>query len=110
MRRPMPCRLATGTNMLGWRCLPAPRRFGPVVVEVRSAPSRERKSDLGQHGGLPMGDLITVTSDTADKLPPDLPRMVRLALGYGAKLQRGTLDVTLPDRRTVRLRRRGARR
>src|SRR5215475_6798773 len=60
-------------------------------------------SDLGQHGGLPMGDLIEVTSDTVDKLPPDLPRLVRLALGYGARLQRGTLDVTLPDGRTVRL-------
>ena len=44
-----------------------------------------------------MGDLITVSSDTVDKLPPDLPRMVRLALGYGARLQRGTLDVRLPD-------------
>ena len=29
--------------------------------------------------------------------------MVRLALGFGSKLQRGTLDVTLPDGRTVRL-------
>ena len=60
-------------------------------------------SDLGQHGGLPMGDLIAVTSDTVDKLLPDLPRLVRLALGYGSRLQRGMLDVTLPDGRTVRL-------
>src|SRR5919206_3000260 len=104
MRRPPPCRLAKGTNMLGWRCLPAPRRFGPVGIEANSVPSRGRKSDLGQHGGLPMGDLIEVKSDTVDKLPADLPRMVRLALGYGSKLQRGTLDVTLPDGRTVRLR------
>ncbi len=50
-----------------------------------------------------MPALITVTSDTVDGLLPDLPRMVRLALGYGSRLQRGTLDVTLPDGRTVRL-------
>jgi cyclopropane-fatty-acyl-phospholipid synthase len=52
---------------------------------------------------LPMPELISVTSDTVDELLPDLPRMVRLALGYGSKLQRGTLDVTLPDGRSVRL-------
>src|SRR5256886_1641080 len=50
-----------------------------------------------------MPALITVTSDTVDGLLPDLPRMVRLALGYGSRLQRGTLDVTLPDGRRVRL-------
>ena len=50
-----------------------------------------------------MGALITVTSDSVDELLPGLPRMVRMALGYGARLQRGTLDVTLPDGRTVRL-------
>jgi cyclopropane-fatty-acyl-phospholipid synthase len=50
-----------------------------------------------------MPELITITSDTVDNLLPDLPRMVRLALGYGSKLQRGTLDVTLPDGRRVRL-------
>jgi cyclopropane-fatty-acyl-phospholipid synthase len=50
-----------------------------------------------------MPELITVTSDTVDNLLPDLPRMVRLTLGYGSKLQRGTLDLTLPDGRTVRL-------
>ena len=60
-------------------------------------------SDLGQHSGLPMGDLIEVTVDTVHAQLPDLPRMVRLALGYGSKLQRGTLDVTLPDGRTIRL-------
>ena len=50
-----------------------------------------------------MPELIAISSDTVDQLLPDLPRMVRLALGYGSKLQRGTLDVTLPDGRTVRL-------
>src|SRR5436853_7445635 len=53
--------------------------------------------------GAPMAELISVTSDTVDALLPDLPRMVRLALGFGSKLRRGILDVILPDGRTVRL-------
>jgi cyclopropane-fatty-acyl-phospholipid synthase len=53
--------------------------------------------------GFAMPEPIAVTSDTVDTVLPDLPRLVRLALGYGSKLQRGTLDVTLPDGRTVRL-------
>src|SRR5258708_31680640 len=52
---------------------------------------------------LPMPKLISVTSDTVDALLPDLPRMVRLALGFSSKLRRGILDVVLPDGRTVRL-------
>ena len=52
---------------------------------------------------LLMPKLISVTSDTVDALLPDLPRMVRLALGFGSKLRRGILDVILPDGRTVRL-------
>ena len=51
--------------------------------------------------GSPMPELISVTPDTVDALLPDLPRLVRLALGFGSKLQHGTLDVTLPDGRTV---------
>jgi cyclopropane-fatty-acyl-phospholipid synthase len=89
--------------MLDRNHLPAPRRFGPVGIEASSAPVIERMSDLGQHGGLPMGDLIEVTLETVDELLPGVPRMARLALGYGSRLQRGTLDVTLPDGRTVRL-------
>jgi cyclopropane-fatty-acyl-phospholipid synthase len=89
--------------MLGLHYLPAPRRFGPVGIEVSSVPVTARMSDLGQHGGLPMGDLIEVKLETVDKLLPGVPRMARLALGYGSRLQRGTLDVTLPDGRTVRL-------
>ena len=50
-----------------------------------------------------MPEVIAITSDTVDRLLPDLPRMVRLAFGYGSKLQRGTLEVMLPDGRTVRL-------
>jgi cyclopropane-fatty-acyl-phospholipid synthase len=50
-----------------------------------------------------MPELIAISSDTVDQRLPDLPRMVRLALGHGSKLQRGTLDVTLPDGRMVRL-------
>src|SRR3981081_1869302 len=52
---------------------------------------------------LPMPDLISVTSDNVDEVLPDLPRVVRLALGFGSKLRRGILDVTLPDGRMIRL-------
>src|ERR1700724_1792108 len=50
-----------------------------------------------------MPDLILVTSDNVDAVLPDLPRLVRLALGFGSRLRRGTLDVTLPDGRRIRL-------
>ena len=49
-----------------------------------------------------MPDVILVTPESVETMFPDLPRMVRMALGFGAKLRRGTLDVTLPDGRTVR--------
>jgi len=52
---------------------------------------------------LPMPNLISVTPDNVDKVLADLPRLVRLALGFGSKLRRGTLDVTLPDGRSIRL-------
>ncbi|MDB5617423.1 cyclopropane-fatty-acyl-phospholipid synthase family protein [Tardiphaga sp.] len=47
--------------------------------------------------------LILLTPENVDSQLSDLPRIVRLALGFGSKLRRGTLDVTLPDRRQVRL-------
>src|SRR5215216_8123556 len=50
-----------------------------------------------------MPELISVTSETVDAKFPELPRLVRLALGFGSQLQRGTLDVTLADGRMVRL-------
>jgi cyclopropane-fatty-acyl-phospholipid synthase len=50
-----------------------------------------------------MPEVIPITSDTADRLPAGLPRMFRLALGYGAKLRYGSLEVTLPDGRVVKL-------
>ncbi|ABD88104.1 class I SAM-dependent methyltransferase [Rhodopseudomonas palustris] len=50
-----------------------------------------------------MSELIVLTPENVDNELSDLPRMVRLAFGFGAKLRRGTLDVTLPDGRTVRL-------
>src|SRR4030081_315450 len=46
---------------------------------------------------------ISVTPDNVDTLLPDLPRMVRRALGSGSKLPRGILDGTLPDGRILRL-------
>jgi cyclopropane-fatty-acyl-phospholipid synthase len=50
-----------------------------------------------------MSELISVTLETVDATFPELPRLVRLALGFGSKLQHGTLDVTLADGRMVRL-------
>jgi cyclopropane-fatty-acyl-phospholipid synthase len=50
-----------------------------------------------------MPEVIPITSDTVDRLPANLPRMVRLALGYGARLRYGSLEVTLPDGRAVKL-------
>ena len=50
-----------------------------------------------------MSDVISVTPDNLDTRLSDLPRLVRLALGFGSRLRRGTLDVTLPDGRVVRL-------
>jgi cyclopropane-fatty-acyl-phospholipid synthase len=47
--------------------------------------------------------VISVTSETVDFLLPELPRLVRVALGFGSKLRHGSLEVTLPDGRTVRL-------
>jgi cyclopropane-fatty-acyl-phospholipid synthase len=48
-------------------------------------------------------ELISVTSETVDFVLPELPRLVRVALGFGSKLRHGSLEVTLPDGRTVRL-------
>jgi cyclopropane-fatty-acyl-phospholipid synthase len=53
--------------------------------------------------GTAMSDVICVTPDTVDSVLADLPRLPRLAIGFGSRLRRGTLDVTLPDGRTVRL-------
>ena len=50
-----------------------------------------------------MSGLISVTSETVDATFPELPRLVRIALGFGSRLQHGTLDVTLVDGRVVRL-------
>src|SRR5476651_554119 len=48
-------------------------------------------------------DLISVTPANVETVLADLPRLVRLAFGFGSRLRRGTLDDTLPDGRTVRL-------
>jgi len=47
--------------------------------------------------------LIVLTPENVDARLSDLPRIVRLAFGFGSRLRRGTLDVTLPDGRQVRL-------
>src|SRR6201991_1283799 len=53
--------------------------------------------------GSSMSDLIALTPENVDKELSDLPRLVRLAFGFGSKLRQATLDVTLPDGRKVRL-------
>jgi cyclopropane-fatty-acyl-phospholipid synthase len=50
-----------------------------------------------------MSELISVTSETVDAVLPELPRVVRLTLGFVTHLRHGMLDMTLPDGRTVRL-------
>src|SRR5690242_15260686 len=52
--------------------------------------------------GPAMPNIISVTPDNIETELAGLPRLVRLALGFGARLRRGTLDVTLPDGRVVR--------
>jgi len=49
-----------------------------------------------------MGEVISVMPETVQTVLADLPRVARLALGFAAKLRRGTLDVTLLDGRVVR--------
>src|SRR3954449_5034669 len=58
-------------------------------------------SELMSSGRVP--EPIALTPDNVDTAFPDLPRVVRLALGFGSRLRRGTLDVTLPDGRSIRL-------
>ena len=49
-----------------------------------------------------MSDLMTLTPDNVEAILPDVPRLVRLALTFAARLRRGTLDIALPDGRVVR--------
>ncbi|MGP8123374.1 MAG: class I SAM-dependent methyltransferase [Xanthobacteraceae bacterium] len=50
-----------------------------------------------------MSEPVVLTPENIGNALPDLPRLTRLAFGYAARLRRGTLDVTLPGGRTVRL-------
>jgi cyclopropane-fatty-acyl-phospholipid synthase len=50
-----------------------------------------------------MADIIPVSPDNIDSVLADLPRLARLALGFAARLRRGTLDITLLDGRVVRM-------
>jgi cyclopropane-fatty-acyl-phospholipid synthase len=50
-----------------------------------------------------MPDIISVTPDNQHEKLAGLPRLVRLALGFAARLRRGSLDITLPDGRTLRM-------
>jgi len=42
-----------------------------------------------------MSAMISVNPDNVETVLSDLPRRVRLAFGFGSRLRRGTLDVTL---------------
>ena len=53
--------------------------------------------------GLYMSALISCDPGNVETVLGDLPRVVRLALGFASRLRRGTLDVTLPDGRTLRM-------
>src|SRR5882757_9868842 len=88
-------RLRKPTIILRRRCPPAANsEAGQLTIYVQGK--------LLFDGSL-MPELISVTSETVDAVFPELPRLVRLALGFGSKLQHGTLDVTLADGRMVRL-------
>ncbi len=45
---------------------------------------------------------IVLTPDNVEAALPDVPKLVRFALSLASRLRRGTLDVTLPDGRTMR--------
>jgi cyclopropane-fatty-acyl-phospholipid synthase len=50
-----------------------------------------------------MPDVISVTPDNLHEKLAGLPRLARLALGFAARIKRGTLDITLPDGRILRM-------
>jgi cyclopropane-fatty-acyl-phospholipid synthase len=49
-----------------------------------------------------MSAVIQIDQDNVNEVAADLPKLIRLALNFVARLRRGTLDVTLPDGRTLR--------
>jgi len=50
-----------------------------------------------------MPEVISVTPDNQHEKLAGLPRLVQLALGFAARIKRGTLDITLPDGRIMRM-------
>src|SRR5947207_7005359 len=81
---------------------PAEARSGPVAAEQldRHAGAWTESCSVGE---TLMPEVISVTPDNIDAVLAGLPRLARLALGFGSRLRRGTLDVTLPDGRVIRL-------
>src|SRR5438128_2226602 len=49
-----------------------------------------------------MAEILCLNPDNVGGALKDLPRLAQLAFGYAARLRRGTLDVTLPDKRVLR--------
>lgn len=67
------------------------------VVESLAIQSKVRRSTDGNDG------LLHLNPDNVADLLSDLPRAARTVLGLASRVQRGTLDVTLPDGRRLRL-------
>ncbi len=49
-----------------------------------------------------MTQIVTITPANVDHAVTDVPRLVRLAFRFAARIRKGTLDVTLPDGRHIR--------
>ena len=69
-------------------------------------------SDIANSGTMDSGlrqsaptasGVVHLTTQNVSTILSDLPRAVRLAFSFGTRLRRGTLDVTLPEGRRLRL-------
>jgi cyclopropane-fatty-acyl-phospholipid synthase len=69
---------------------------------IRPAYQHPGQGDILFDGSV-IPKLVALTPENVDAELADLPRIVRLAFSFGSRLRRGTLDVTLPDGRRVRL-------
>jgi hypothetical protein len=76
---------------------------GTIDRSTRKAGTERRHSVGLPISGPAVSELLSLTPENVDIALSDLPRLVRLAFGFGSRLRRGTLDVTLPDGRKVRL-------
>src|SRR5690349_10627785 len=80
------------------RCRPVP---GIEATLIQAGSVDRAAPDRSPSGRWPMAESISRTPNAVDAPSPELPRLVRLALGFGSHLQQGTRDVTRADGRTV---------